>query len=82
MFCSTLKQWRVHDFPEGVRQLPTLAENCMKIKELDPQGGSPWRPLRSANVKATNGLSFEDNIYAMFTHGVSVPVSVKLTVKV
>ena len=49
-----LLQWRIHDFLEGVRQLPKVllffnffAENCMKMKEFGPGGGSP---LGSANV--------------------------------
>ena len=56
---SFRKQWRIQDFPEGVRQLPKVllfffffAENCMKMKEFGPPGGArPWHPLESANGK-------------------------------
>ena len=36
-----MSQWRIQDFPEGVRQLPKVllffnifAQNCMKVKEF------------------------------------------------
>ena len=36
-------QWRIQNFPEGVRQLPKVllffVENCMKMNELGPLGG-------------------------------------------
>ena len=45
-------QWRIQDFPKGVRQLPKVLlffnffpENCMKMKEFGPPGGArPWCP--------------------------------------
>ena len=36
------KQWWIQDLQSGCTNL-FFAENCMKIKELDPLG-HPWRP--------------------------------------
>ena len=50
-------QWRIQDFPEGIRQLPKwdyfeffFAENSMKMKEFGPGGARTWCPLGSANA--------------------------------
>ena len=53
-------QWRIQDFPEegtptpGGHQhtiLPNFPKNCMKLKELGPQGVTrPRTPLRSATA--------------------------------
>ena len=45
-------QWRIQDFPQGGAPTPKIAiifqifaENCMKMKEFETQGGArPWRP--------------------------------------
>ena len=52
-------QWRILDLPEEGRQLPggrqhmslpNFPENCMKLKEFGPPGGTrPSRPLTSAS---------------------------------
>ena len=45
------RQWRIQDFPQGGALTPKIAiifqifaKNCMKMKELGPPGGRPWRP--------------------------------------
>ena len=48
-----INQWRIQDFPQGDAPTPKIAiifqifaENCMKMKEFGPPGGStrPWCP--------------------------------------
>ena len=50
-FLGTEKQWRIQDFPQGVRQLPKLLlffkflpKIAWKWKNLYPGGAHPWRP--------------------------------------
>ena len=58
-------QWRIQDFPEGVRQLKKryyfanfLSETAWKYKNLDP-GRRPWRPPW---IRQWFGFSLERNM--------------------